>query len=188
MHRHWPAPLTLLLLLLLSNGPLEAAPAVQQAQQPEQKPEEKPAAAAPLSPAARLAAAKTAYLHKTGNGDNAAYDVVSTTLDGWGRFTMVNSPEKADIVIEIYSHAESEGGVGASVGSSGRRGREGKVRQASVAEIKLTVYDPKTKVPLWAGVEHPKSSMKKTDRENKEVEATERLMQKFHDTLEPPGK
>ena len=185
MHRNSPETLKVLLFLLLA---VSLPVAAQQEQKPEQKPDEKPAASAPLGAAARLAAAKTAYLRKAGNGDNAAYDVVSTTLDGWGRFTLVKSLEKADIVVEIFSHSDSEGGVTASVGSDGKRGREGKVRQSSVSEIKLTVYDAKSKVPLWTGVEHPKSSTKKTDRENKEVEATERLIQKFHDAVEPPGK
>ena len=184
MHPHSPLAKTILFIILA----ISLAPAVQQEQKQEPKPEEKPAAAPPLSASARLAAARTALLRKTGNGDNAAYDVVSTTLEGWGRFTLVNSLEKADIVVEIFSQSDSEGGISASVGSDGRRGREGKVKQSSLSEIKLTVSDARSRVPLWTGVERPKSSMKKTDRENKEVEAAERLMQRFHDTIEPPVK
>jgi len=184
VHPHSPALKTILFVLLA----MSLAAVVQQEQKQEPKPEEKPAAAPPLSASARLAAAKTAFLRKTGNGDNAAYDVVSTTLEGWGRFTLVNSLEKADVVVEVFSQSESEGGITASVGSDGRRGREGKVKQSSVSEIKLTVYDARSRVPLWTGIERPKSGMKKIDRENNEVEAAERLMQKFHDSVEPPGK
>lgn len=184
MHPHWPLTKTILFVLLA----ISLTSAVQQEQKQEPKPEEKPAAAPPLSASARLAAARTAFLRKTGNGDNAAYDVVSTTLEGWGRFTLVNSLEKADIVVEIFSQSDSDGGITASVGSDGRRGREGKVKQSSLSEIRLTVSDARSRVPLWTGIERPKSGMKKTDRENKEVEATERLMQRFHDAVEPPGK
>lgn len=184
MHPHSPLVTTTLLFLLA----VTLATAVEQDQNQAPKPEEKPAAAPPLSASARLAAARTAFLRKTGNGDNAAYDVVSTTLEGWGRFTLVNSLEKADIVVEIFSQSDSEGGISASVGSDGRRGHEGKVKQSSLSEIKLTVSDARSRLPLWTGVERPKSGMKKTDRENKEVEATERLMQRFHDTIEPPAK
>ncbi|HEY6249763.1 MAG TPA: hypothetical protein VI685_07360 [Candidatus Angelobacter sp.] len=185
MHPHSPAPLKIIFFLLLASGLIAA---IQQEKKQEPKPEEKPAATPPLSASARLAAAKTAILRKTGNGDNAAYDVVSLTIEGWGRFVLVNSPDKADIIIEVFSESESEGGITASAGSDGRRGREGKIRQSSVSQIKLTVYDSKTRVPLWIGLERPKSAMKKTDRENNEVEATERLMQKFHDAVEPPAK
>lgn len=183
MHPHWPVVKTFLFVLLAAS----LTSAVQQEQKQEPKPEEKPAAP-PLSASARLAAARTALLRKTGNGDNAAYDVVSTTLEGWGRFTLVNSLEKADIVVEIFSQSDSDGGISASVGSDGRRGREGKVKQSSLSEIRLTVSDARSRVPLWTGIERPKSGMKKTDRENKEVEAAERLMQRFHDAIEPPGK
>ena len=41
---------------------------------------------------------------------------------------------------------------------------------------------------LWMGIEHPKSALKKNDRENNLVEASERLFSKFHDRIEPPPK
>ncbi|HEY6350674.1 MAG TPA: hypothetical protein VI636_14820 [Candidatus Angelobacter sp.] len=186
MHPHSPAPWKIIPVLLLATGLVVAA--IQQEKKQEPKPEEKPAAAPQLSASARLAAAKTAFLRKTGNGDNAAYDVVSSTLEGWGRFTLVNSPDKADIIVEIFSVSEIEGGITASAGSEGSKGRERAVGRSIVSQIKLTVYDPKSKVPLWIGLEHPKSAMKKTDRENNEVEAAERLVQKFHDQIEPSAK
>lgn len=185
MHPHSPASLKTLLFLLLATGLMAA---IQQEQKEPQKPDEKTAAAPPLSASARLAAAKTAFLKKTGNGDNAAYDVVSSTLEGWGRFTLVNSPDKADIVVEIFSMSENEGGITASAGGGESRGREKAIQQSTASQIKLTVYDSKTRVPLWIAMEHPKGAMKKTDRENNEVEAAERLIQKFHDAVEPPVK
>src|SRR5215471_8166941 len=163
------------------------AAAVQQ----EQKPEEKKTSPV-MSTSARLAAAKTAFLKKTGGGDNIAYDVVSSTLDGWQRFTLVNAPEKADIVIEIFSSEEPQTSVSSSTGLSRQTGRMKQSthssRQITTAEIKLTVYDTRSNVPFWSGVEHPKSAMKKKDRENNEVEAAQRLMTKFHDQVEPPQK
>lgn len=139
-----------------------------------------------LAPAARLTAAKTALLKKTGSGSNIAYDVVSSTLDGWGRFQLVNAADKADVIIEIYSVEESGGGVSASAGDGGR----GRGRSASVvaALMRLTVYDAKNHVPLWTATEHPKGAMRKVDRENNEVEAAQALIVKFHDYLEPPAK
>src|SRR5215831_7301700 len=156
------------------------AAAIQQEQRPEQKQQEKKTASPPMSISARLAAAKTAFLKKTGGGDNIAYDVVSSTLEGWGRFTLVNAPEKADIVIEIFSSEEPQTSVSSSIGPSRQTGRMEQsahsTKQISASEFKLTVYDAKTKIPLWIGVEHPKPAMKKKDRENNEVEAAQRLM------------
>ena len=156
--------------------------------QQEPKPEEKKPAAGPISPAARLAFAKTALLKKAGNGNNIAYDVVSSTLDGWGRFSLVNAPDKADVIIEVYSVEESGGGVSASVGPEGNSRPIGRRGPVTPALIKLTVYDAKTHVPLWTAAERPKGSAKKVDRENNEVEAAQRLVTKFHDDLEPPPK
>lgn len=152
--------------------------------QGEQKQEEKKTVPPPIAPAARLASAKTALLRKTGNGNNIAYDVVSSTLDGWGRFTLVHDADKADVIVEVYSVEESGGGISAS--GPGGRGRSASTPLNAI--IKLTVYDAKTHVPLWTGVERPKGAIKKVDRENNEVEAAQRLAGKFHDALEPPPK
>jgi len=168
------------------------AAAIQQEQKPEQKQQEKKTASPPMSTSARLAAAKTAFLKKTGGGDNIAYDVVGSTLEGWGRFTLVNASDKADIVIEIFSSEEPQTSVSSSTGISRQTGRMEQSthssRQITTAEIKLTVYDARSNVPFWSSIEHPKSAMKKKDRENNEVEAAQRLMTKFHDQVEPPQK
>jgi hypothetical protein len=177
--RHTPFLLRIVLLLLLTSSALIA---IQQEQQ-----EEKKTAPQQLSPAARLAAAKTALLRKSGSGSDIAYDVVSSTLEGWGRFTLVHEPEKADVIVEVFTVEETEGGISASSGPG--RGRPiGRSRQGTIAMIKLTVYDAKTHIALWTGAERPKGAMKKVDRENNEVEAAQRLVTKFHDDVEPPQK
>jgi hypothetical protein len=159
-------------------------------QQQEQKPEpEKKAAPVSLTPSARLAAAKTAYLKKTG-GDNIPYDVVSSTLEGWGRFKLVDAPEKADLIIEILAREESEAAVSGTMRPNRVTGRmeqsSGSVRQTTISMIRLTAFDSKTKMPLWTATERPRTALKKIDRENNEVESAERLVSKFHDQVEPP--
>jgi hypothetical protein len=153
-------------------------PAIAQQAAPTQ---EKPPAQSPSPAVARLAAAKTAWLKRTGNGGNIAYDVIKSTLDGWGRFTLVDVQDKADLIVEINSVAESDGGVSASAGANSRSG----TAQLTTSLIKLAVYDGKTRAPLWAAVERPKGALKKVDRENNEVAAAQRLVTKLHDTLEP---
>ena len=199
MHR--PSPFTMLLMGLLAIG-IGLAGAQQSQPQPQQQPpaqqtqsqQDPPKKADPISPASRLAAAKTAFITRSGNTD-IPYNVISSGLEGWGRFTLVNSPEKADIIVDVMG-VSSEGGE-IKVSSSTRPSREtGRMEQtsgatkqlSSSAEVRLTVYDAKTKVSLWLGIEHPKSALKKNDRENNLVEAAERLLSKFHDRLEPPSK
>lgn len=156
--------------------------------QQEQKPPETKPSPTPVAPAARLASAKTAVLKKAGNGSTIAYDVVSSTLDGWGRFTVVAEQEKADLIIEVFSTAErDEGGISAA-GPDGTGHRVGRNHQGDIAMVKLTVYDAKTHISLWTGAERPKGALKKVDRENNEVEAAQSLITKFHDFVEPPEK
>src|SRR5437763_3526110 len=61
-----------------------------------------------LTPSARLAAAKTAFISNV-HGNTIPFDVISSSLEGWGRFTLVNAPEKADVIIEITAPEESSG-------------------------------------------------------------------------------
>jgi len=145
----------------------------------------------PLTASARLAAAKTVFVSRA-HGNPIPFDVISSALEGWGRFTLVNTPEKADVVIEVTA-PEDSGGV--AVSSSTRPSREtghmetstSSSKQLSLAsDVKMTVLDPRTKLPLWTATEHIRNAVKKIDRENNLVEAAQRIFYKFHDHLEPP--
>jgi hypothetical protein len=111
-------------------------------------------------------------------------------MDGWGRFVMVNSPEQADIILEISSPG---GGSGVTVSSktdtSTRTGQAesstSTTRDLSSGPIRLTVIDGKSKSVLWTGSEQPKFAMRKKSQEDNLVEAAEKLFTKFHDRVEP---
>src|SRR6476659_3504026 len=76
------------------------------------------AAAKPvLSPTVRLQAAKTAYV-KNMDGSSIGADTITTTLEGWGRYRVVDSPAKADLLIEVTSPDDFDGGVSISSSSS----------------------------------------------------------------------
>ena len=179
-----------LLLMILPAGAQQpvASPPPSQPPQPAPQPAAKPATKADLvTPQARLVAAKTAYLQKAG-GSDIPYNVISSGLEGWGRFTLVNTPEKADIILEIEAPSDSSGvSIG---GSSKENGRQDNTtwltKQTGRTEVKLTVHDAKTSQVLWYSSEQAKSAMKRTSRENNLVEAAERLLTRFHDRIEPP--
>lgn len=144
----------------------------------------------PMSPTARLKEAKTAFV-KNVDGSDIGYDTVATTLDGWGRYKLVDSPEKADLLIEITSPDE---GGGVSVSSSNGISRTGSYEQSTNSSrelssgggtIRLVVRDAKTKLTLWGASEPVKGAMKKNARENNLVEAAQKLVSKFRDRVEP---
>lgn len=146
-----------------------------------------------LSPTARLAAAKTAYLKNAG-GSEIPFNVISESLEGWGRFQIVGTPEKADIIIEVTA-PETGNGIAISSGTSAdpRSGLPAETttssRELQVARITLIVYDSRSKMALWSASEQPKGGLRHRSRQDKVVEASQKLVSKFRERIEPdPGK
>jgi hypothetical protein len=159
------------------------------AQEPSKQPEKKPGF---VPPSARLAAAKSALVKNAG-GSEIPYNVISSGLEGWGRFAMVDSPSKADIIVEVLSPQEEGGGV--SVGSKTRSGISGRMeestttsRNLSSGPIRLVVYDAKTHVALWTASEQVKNAMRQKVREDNLVQAAARLLTKFRERMEEISK
>lgn len=153
-----------------------------------------PAKVAPaLSPTARLAAAKTAYLKNAG-GSEIPFNVISESVEGWGRFQIVGTPEKADIIIEVTA-PETGSGISVSSGTSTdpRAGLPSEsttsTRELQVTRINLIVYDARSNMALWSATEQPKGGLRHKSRQDKVVEASQKLVSKFRERVEPdPAK
>ena len=143
----------------------------------------------PVMPTSRLAAAKTAFIKNAG-GSSIPFNSIASSMDGWGRFVMVNSPEQADIILEVSSPNSGSGvSVSSKTDTSTRTGQPetstSTTRDLSSGPIRLTVIDGKSKSVLWTGSEQPKFAMRKKSLEDNLVEASEKLFTKFHDRVEP---
>ena len=175
---------TALLLVLISA----TLPAI--AQQAQRRPIVPGSPKPLLSPLARLQAATTAFVKKV-EGSDIGSDAVVSTLEGWGRYKLVDSPDKADLVIEVTSPAEDSGGVSVSSSSSTASGKyeqsNKSTRELSSGggPMRLLVRDANTNSTLWAASEQVKGAMKKNSRENNLVEAAQKLVAKFHERVEP---
>ena len=154
---------------------------------------QQPAEKKPLieTPSMRLAAAKTVFITRT-HGSRIPLDVIRSTMEGWERFTFVETPDKADLIIEISSTGDSGVQVSSSSKVSPETGQEEKSsstrKDISPTDIKMTVFDSRNKRPLWAATESVKFAMKEKGKENNLVDAAERLASKLHQRLEPPAK
>lgn len=146
----------------------------------------------PMNPYARLTAAKSVYM-KSAGGSEIPFNVITTSMGGWGRYVIVDSADKADLILEVTSPGESGGGV--TVSSSTKPGNDGRPEQStstsreispSGGPVKVVVYDAKSKASLWSGMEQAKSSMRQKTREDNLVQAAEKVFAKFHDRIEPP--
>lgn len=148
----------------------------------------------PLSPIARLRAAKTVYLKDSG-GSDFPYRLFESSIEGWGRLLLVKSPENADITIEISAPFEdSEFGVSSTTTTTSPTGApidsttEKSIKtskQLSIQRINVTVFDAHTNVRLWSASEKPKSAFKQKAKEDNIVEATQTLFSQFRDVIEP---
>jgi hypothetical protein len=146
----------------------------------------------------RLMAARTVFL-KHARGSEIPFNVISSTFEGWGRFTVVDSPEKADIVLEVSSPPnDPDIPVGSPIRDfPGQRRPTDQpsptARNRAADPVRLAIYDAKTyalktRLPLWSASQHAKYTMRSKARESSLVEATEALIAKLRDRIEPPAQ
>ena len=163
----------------------------QEARKPEQ---EAANPAPPMSPFLRLTSAKSIFLKSSG-GSDIPYNVISSSMEGWGRYEIVKSPDKADLILEITAPSDSGGGV--TVSSSTKNDQFGRPQDSVSSSrdlssgsgtVKLVVYDGRSKAALWSATEEAKGAMRQKAREDNLVNASEKLFTKFHDRIEPPAK
>jgi hypothetical protein len=167
----------------------EEQPPAKASQPPAKDAEKKPAII--QTPTARLASAKNVFIVRA-HGNNIPYDTIRTTLDNWGRFTLVDAADKADLIIEVASEGgDNDVRVTSKMGPNYQTGQmeqsTSSSKDLSSTEVSMTVSDAHNKRLLWRGTESAKYSMKQKVRENNLVEAAEKLASKFHDRLEPPS-
>lgn len=141
------------------------------------------------TPSMRLASARNVFINRT-HGSRIPFETIKSTIEGWGRFTLVETPGKADLLIEIASTGDSGVQVSSSSKVSAESGHEEKStatrKDISSTDVRMTVSDVRNKRVLWTGTESVKFAMKEKAKENNLVEAAERLASKFHERLEPP--
>jgi len=136
----------------------------------------------------KLAFGKSMYV-KNEHGGNIAFDVISTDLQNWGRFTILNTPEKADFVAEVTSYESGSINLGGNTPAPYERSAQSGVRKdLSSSSVTLKVYEAKTNRELWTGSEKIKSAFKKKTEQDNVIAAAEKLFVRFHDAIEPPSK
>ena len=170
------------LLLIVCSLPLCAQ------QQPSDNSQPKPTAS--VSATTRLLNAKTVYIKQL-TGDEMVYEMVNNAIVGWPRYTVVDSPDKADLLIEVASPAvqkkDDSNKTSLQGGSSGRDPRTPQVPTTTYSDpdVKLFVRDAHTRAVLWSGREPAKEAFKQAKTDQNLMDATEKLLNKFHERVEP---
>ena len=143
------------------------------------------------TPTMRMASAKNVIVVRT-RGSAIPADVIRATVEGWGRFTSVDAPGKADLIIEVASNGDSGVQVSSSSKVSADTGKEetstSSRKDISPTDVRMTVIDARNKRVLWTAAENVKFAMKEKGKENNLVDAAEKLASKFHERLESTAK
>lgn len=136
----------------------------------------------------RLAFGKSMYV-KNEHGGHIAFDVISTDLQNWARFTVVEAPDKADLIAEVTSYESGTVNFGGNTPAPyDRSAQSGARKDLSASSVTLKISEAKSKRDLWTGTEKIKSAFKKKTEQDNVVAAAEKLFLRFHDAVEPPGK
>lgn len=174
--------LGLLFVVFAASGAQQSAPPAQQPANP--------GAAAHYD---RMAAAKTVFLKNAG-GNDIPFNVISRSFESWGRYILVDSPDKADMIVEILSPDDgtekkdkSDSAGNKTNVYAGNQQREPSSPKPAIDVITFTVFD-KNKKPMWIAREEPKFAVRHKAEEVHLVEAAQRLFTRFHDRIEPPVK
>jgi hypothetical protein len=149
-----------------------------------------PKATGSVSATTRLLNAKTVFVKKVA-GDDMAFDIVNNAIIGWPRYIVVDSPEKADLLIEVSSpeapKKDKDGGTTVSGSAGGRdpRAMQMPTSTYSSTDVKLIVRDAHTKAILWAGTEPAKEAFRQAKTDQNLIDATRKLVRKLQDRVEP---
>ncbi len=116
---------------------------------------------------------------KDGAGNEIAFDTVYSELTSWGRYQIVDSADAADLVIEVmYGLENQRTRVFSSVNAWTR---QTKVQSVTVSDptLRITIYDAKTKEPLWSQSIVRKRAWLGGNREKNLIKATKTMVERF---------
>lgn len=150
---------------------------------------QQPTSAASQSFSERFGFGKSMYV-KNEHGGSTAFDAIASDIQGWGRFTLLDAPDKADFIAEVTSYGSGSVRVGDAPGYTTPDGRPeysaAASKDLSLGSVTLKVYEAKSKRELWAGTEKVRAAFKKKSGQDNTLAAAEKLFRRFHDAVEPP--
>lgn len=131
-----------------------------------------------------LLSAKTVYLlnaqtssaYMPDGGNELAFDALYTDMKEWGRYTLVGSPEKADIVLELQYSATSETTGAYSTYNSYTRSVQTYSDRTDYPVFTLSAFDAKSKDLLWTGTDERKRTFRTSARKKEVIKSIDRLV------------
>jgi hypothetical protein len=120
-----------------------------------------------------------------GGGSDLAYDAFYNAMKTWGHYTIVGTPEDADLIVELAYRVEHGGtrtwatsnGSATSYGNTTtyNGGTQIHTREIPDPQLVLTIYDAKSKQSVWSATDHRRLARLEKNREKETINSAERL-------------
>jgi hypothetical protein len=123
----------------------------------------------------QITQAKTVFL-VNGGGSEVAYDAFYQEMKLWGKYSIVGSPETADLIITIQYWTEHNGSSGMPVYNSYTKQTTYYSSENIDPQLKLTIVDAKSKAELWSSIDHRKLVRMSHNRDKEIVNSATRLV------------
>jgi hypothetical protein len=104
---------------------------------------------------AQITQARTAFI-TNGGGSEVGFDAFYQEIKQWGKYQIVGSPDSADLIIELTYGVEHNGNYSVPVYNSYTKQTTYYSGQIIDPQLKMTIYDAKSKAPLWSSIDHRK--------------------------------
>jgi len=119
--------------------------------------------------------AKKVFL-TNGGGSNLAYDTFYSEMKDWGKYEIVGSPDKADLIVEISYHVDHNGTRVWSTSNTYDGTTQVHSAELIDPQLVLTIYDAKTKNSLWETIDHRRLARREKNREKETINSAQRLV------------
>lgn len=130
----------------------------------------------------QVVTAKKAFLANDG-GSALAYDAFYAAMQKWGKYEIVGTPEAADIVVELgYNVVNGGTRVWSATNSYTGATQVGSV-QIVDPQVVLTIFDTKTRLPLWSLTDHTRLARLEKNREKEIINSAERIVERLKERL-----
>lgn len=140
----------------------------------------------PLAPLPTVVAnAKSVFL-SNGGGSDLAYDAFYSEMKKWGKYQIVGSPEEADLIVELACRVEHDGTRVWSSTNTYNGATQVHSAQIVDPQVVLTIYDAKSKNPLWSTTDHRRLARREKNREKETINSAQRLVEELETRVNLP--
>ncbi len=123
----------------------------------------------------QITSAKSVFL-TNGGGSEVAYDAFYQEMKQWGKYQIVGSPEQADLIITLQYWVEKNGSSTVPITNTYTGTTTYYSHENVDPQLKMSIYDAKSKAELWSSIDHRKLARLSHNREKETVNSAIRLV------------